>query len=132
MLSWICRLFPSVRNALAAVPPETVVRWHRAGFRSYWCWKSTGRPARPTLSAEIRKLIRAMSIAKPLWGALRIHGELLKLGIDVGQTSVGKYMVHTRTRPRAGRHFFVIIQTALLQLTSLWCRPFRSDCYTGC
>jgi len=90
VLGWVCQLFPNARNALAIVRPETVVRWHRAGFRSYWRWKSSRRPGRPVVPAEIRQLIREMSIANPLWGAPRIHGELLKLGIDVGQTSVSK------------------------------------------
>ena len=107
MLGWICRLFPSARNALAIVRPDTVVRWHRAGFRAYWRWKSRGWPGRPALSAEIRKLICDMSIANPLWGAPRIHGELLKLGIDVGQTSVGKYMIRTRRPPSQGWKTFL-------------------------
>jgi len=93
VLGWVCRLFPNARDALAVVRPETVLRWHRAGFRSYWRWKSSRRPGRPVVPAEIRQLIREMSIANPLWGAPRIHGELLKLGIDVGQTSVAKYLI---------------------------------------
>jgi hypothetical protein len=75
---------------------------HRAGLRSYWRWKSRRRPGRPAVSAEIRKLIREMSAANPLWGAPRLHGELLKLGIDIGQTSVGKYMVRARRPPSQG------------------------------
>jgi hypothetical protein len=85
------RLAPTVLNALAVLKPDTVIKWHRAGFRSYWRWRSRRRGGRPTLPTEIRKLIREMSIANPLWGAPRIHGELLKLGIDTGQTSVAKY-----------------------------------------
>ena len=85
-------MFPKICDALAIVKPETLVRWHRAGFRSYWRWKSLPRGGRPTVPPEIRKLIREMSIANPLWGAPRIHGELLKLGIEIGQTSVAKYM----------------------------------------
>ena len=107
VLGWICWLFPNARDALAVVRPETVMRWHRAGFRSYWRWKSRGWPGRPALSAEIRKLIREMSIANPLWGAPRIHGELLKLGIDVGQTSVAKYMIRTRRPPSQGWKTFL-------------------------
>jgi hypothetical protein len=76
--------------------PDTVIKWHRAGFRSYWRWRSRRRGGRPTLPTEMRKLIREMSIANPLWGAPRIHGELLKLDIDIGQTSVAKYMVRRR------------------------------------
>jgi hypothetical protein len=78
------RLAPKVLGALAIVKPATVIKWHRAGFRSYWRWKSRRRGGRPAVAPEIRKLIREMSIANPLWGAPRIHGELLKLGIDIG------------------------------------------------
>jgi transposase InsO family protein len=107
VLGWVCRLFPNARDALAVVQPETVLRWHRAGFRSYWRWKSRRRPGRPPVSAEIRELIRTMSLANPLWGAPRIHGELLKLGIDVGQTSVAKYMTRKRGPPSQGWKTFV-------------------------
>ena len=86
------RLFPRVCDALAIVKPDTIVRWHRAGFRFYWRWKSRCRGGRPIVPLEIRWLVREMSIANPLWGAPPIHGELLKLGIDIGQTSVAKYM----------------------------------------
>jgi transposase InsO family protein len=98
-LGWICRLFPNACGAFAIVRPETVLRWHRAGFRAYWRWKSKRRPGRPAVSIEIRRLIREISIANPLWGAPRIHGELRKLGIDVGQTSVAKYMARRRGPP---------------------------------
>ena len=75
--------FPSIRRLLTVVQPETLVRWHRAGFRCYWRWKSLSRGGRPQISAELRALIRRMSGENPLWGAPRIHGELLKLGFDV-------------------------------------------------
>src|SRR3984893_8256165 len=103
-LIFVClyRLRPGVREALAIVKPETVVKWHRSGFRLYWRWKSKARGGRPTVPLEIRKLIREMSIANPLWGAPRIHGELLKLGVDIGQTSVAKYMVRRRDPPSQG------------------------------
>ena len=101
------RLFPKVGNALAIVKPDTIVRWHRAGFRSYWRWKSRRHVGRPIVPPEIRKLIREMSIANPLWGAPRIHGELLKLGIDVGQTSVAKYMARRRGSPSQGWKTFL-------------------------
>ncbi|WP_275189640.1 integrase core domain-containing protein [Bradyrhizobium sp. CSA112] len=101
------RLVPKVLGALAIVKPETVIKWHRAGFRSYWRWKSRRRGGRPTVAPEIRKLIREMSIANPLWGAPRIHGELLKIGIDIGQTSVAKYTAKRRDPPSQGwRTFF--------------------------
>jgi transposase InsO family protein len=91
-------LTPCVRNALKILKPATVIAWHRAGFRAYWRWKSRSHGGRPKASIEVRKLIREMSIANPLWGAPRIHGELLKLGINIGQTTVAKYMAR-RTRP---------------------------------
>jgi hypothetical protein len=101
------RLAPTVLNALVIVKPETVIKWHRAGFRSYWRWKSRRRGGRPIIPPEIRKLIREMSIANPLWGAPRIHGELLKLGIDIGQTSVAKYIVKRREPPSQGWKTFL-------------------------
>jgi hypothetical protein len=107
ILGGICRLFPESYDALAIVRPDTVIRWHRAGFRLYWRWKSRRRRGRPTVSLEIRRLIREMSIANPLWGAPRIHGELLKLGVDVGQTSVAKYMARRRIPPSQGWKTFL-------------------------
>jgi hypothetical protein len=100
-------LFPKVRDALAIVKPETVVRWHRAGFRSYWRWRSRPRGGRPTVPLEIRELMREMSIANTLWGALRIHGELLKLGIEIGQTSVAKYTPGEEAPPSQGWKAFL-------------------------
>ena len=88
------------RSALLIVQPETVIGWHRRGFRLFWTRKvHYGQPGRPPVSKEIRKLIRQMSRDNPLWGAPRIHGELLKLGIDVGETSVSKYLVRRRKPP---------------------------------
>jgi hypothetical protein len=107
VLGWVCRLFPNARDALAIVRPETGVRWHRLGFRSYWRRKSSRRSGRPVVPTEIRQLIREMSIANPLWGAPRIHGELLKLGIDIGQTSVAKYMARWRRPPSQGWKTFL-------------------------
>ena len=101
------RLVPTIINALTIVTPETVIKWHRAGFKSYWRWKSRRRGGRPTVPPEIRRLIREMSIANPLWGAPRIHGELLKLGIDIGQTSVAKYMARRRGPPSQGWKTFL-------------------------
>jgi transposase InsO family protein len=92
---WFYRLFPSVLNAMAIVQPETIVRWHRAGFRHYWRWKSRARGGRPKVPMEIQRLIREMSLANRLWGAPRIHGELLKLGIEVAQSTVAKYMARS-------------------------------------
>jgi transposase InsO family protein len=101
------RLAPGVLDALTIVKPETVIRWHRAGFRAHWRWKSRPCGGRPKAPLEIRQLIRDMSIANPLWGAPRIHGELLKLGIDVGQTTVAKYMARGRRPPSQGWKTFL-------------------------
>ena len=90
------RWFPSILQVLTIVRPETLVRWHRAGFRRYWRWKSRRVGGRPQIEAELRVLIRRMSLENPLWGAPRIHGELLKLGFEVAQSSVAKYMVKRR------------------------------------
>jgi transposase InsO family protein len=96
---WLYRLFPSVLNAITIVQPETVMRWHRVGFRLYWRWKSRSRGGRPKVPLEIRRLIREMSVANRLWGAPRIHGELLKLGIEVAQSTVAKYMARSGRGP---------------------------------
>jgi putative transposase len=88
---WIYRIWPQVIDAMVLVKPATVVDWHRRGFRFYWCWRSR-RPGRPRINPQIRDLIRCMSKANPLWGAPRIHGELLKLGIKVSQATVGRWM----------------------------------------
>src|SRR3569623_1175341 len=133
ILGGVCRLFPKIYDALAIVRPDTVIRWHRAGFRSYWRWKSRHRCGRPAVPLEIRRLIREMSLANPLWGAPRIHGELLKLGIEIGQTSVAKYMARRRAlRRRGGRRSFVTTLTGSPRWTFSWFRQSRSDCSMGC
>ncbi|HEY4899836.1 MAG TPA: integrase core domain-containing protein [Terriglobales bacterium] len=101
------RWFPSILKVMRIIQPETLVRWHRAGFRSYWGWKSRRRGGRPQIKAEIRALIRRMSIENPLWGAPRIHGELLKLVVEVAQSSVAKYMVKRRGPPSQGWRTFL-------------------------
>jgi putative transposase len=88
---WLYRAWPQVLNATVLVKPATVVQWHRKGFRLYWRWRSRCL-GRPKMGTEICDLIRQMSLANPLWGAPRIHGELLKLGIEVSQATVGRYM----------------------------------------
>jgi transposase InsO family protein len=93
------RWFPSVLKVLTIIRPETLARWHRAGFRCYWSWKSHPRGGRPQIDTELRALISRMSMENPLWGAPRIHGELLKLGFEVAQSSVAKYMVKRRGPP---------------------------------
>ena len=101
------RLFPGILDHLTIVQPETVLRWHRAGFRQFWRWKSRNRGGRPKVPVEVRRLIKNMSRANPLWGAPRIYGELLKLGIDIGQTSVAKYMIKHRRPPSQGWKTFL-------------------------
>ena len=96
----ISRLWPAWKNPLVVVQPETVIRWHKRGFRVYWRWKSRPRwPGRRKIPEEFRALIRSMSRSNPLWGAPRIHGELLKLGITVSQATVSKYMVRNYKPP---------------------------------
>jgi transposase InsO family protein len=101
------RWFPSVLKVITVIRPETLVRWHRAGFRRYWRWKSRSFGGRPQIDTELRALIRQMSIENPLWGAPRIHGELLKLGFEVAQSSVAKYMVKRRGPPSQGWRTFL-------------------------
>ncbi|MEC5325550.1 helix-turn-helix domain-containing protein [Aurantimonas sp. A3-2-R12] len=126
---WLYRLWPGVLNSIVIVQPETVVRWHRRGFKAFWRWESRHRPGRPGIPNEIRDLIREVSLANPLWGAPRIHGELLKVGIEVAQSTVAKYMIkHSRPPSQAWKTFlrnhaegiasidFVVVPTAAFKL----------------
>jgi hypothetical protein len=99
VLVWLTRLWPSLIGLACVVQPDTILRWHRSGFRAYWRWKSCGQPGRPRVSRELRELIRQMSKDNPLWGAPRIHGELLKLGFEVAESTVSKYMIKHRGPP---------------------------------
>jgi len=104
----VSRLWPQWRDALHIVRPEIVIRWHREGFRRHWMRKCRKR-GRPPIDPKIRALIRRMCEANPLWGAPRIHGELLKLGINVSEAVVSKYMIRRRTLPsRPGERFWII------------------------
>jgi hypothetical protein len=96
---WLYRRYPRILDAMSIVRPETVVRWHRKGFTGYWRWKSRSPGGRPRIAREVRELIRRMSFENSLWGATKIHGELLKLGIAVAQSTVSIYMVPRRDRP---------------------------------
>src|SRR6202011_2896752 len=104
---WLYRLYPSLLDSIIMVQPETVIRWHRRGFRAYWHWKSRHLGGRPRINREVRALIRRMNRENPLWGAPRIHGELLMLGIDVAESTVGRYMVRRRPPPSQGWKTFL-------------------------
>src|SRR6266508_6360854 len=93
LLVWMTRLWPSLLGLARIVEPATILRWHRARFRTYWRWKSRGRAGRPRIDRELRDLIRRMNRENPLWGAPRIHGELLKLGFEVADSTVSKHMM---------------------------------------
>src|SRR6516165_8179535 len=107
LLIQLYRWFPAILRVLTIIRPETLVRWHRAGFRGYWRWKSRPLGGRPQIDPELRVLIRRMSRENPLWGAPRIHGELLKLGFEVAQSSAAKYMVKRRRPPSQGWRTFL-------------------------
>jgi hypothetical protein len=96
---WLYRLCPAMVDAVVIIRPETLIRWHRRGFKAFWRWKSRSRGGRPAIPKEIRDLIREMSRVNWLWGAPRIHGELLRLGIEVAESTVAKYMVKRPRRP---------------------------------
>jgi transposase InsO family protein len=104
---WLYRLYPSLLDAIIIIQPETVIGWHRRGFRTYWRWKSRHVGGRPRIDSEIRALIRRMNRENPLWGAPRIHGELLMLGIYVAESTVSRYMIRRRRPPSQGWKTFL-------------------------
>src|SRR5947199_4903690 len=106
LLVWITRLWPSLIGAAQVVQPETILRWHRAGFTVFWRWKSRKRAGRPKIDRELRDLIRRMSKENPKWGASRIHGELLMLGFEVAQSTMSKYMVRGGSPSQGWKTFF--------------------------
>jgi hypothetical protein len=136
---WLLRVWDGWRAAVEIVKPETIVAWHRRDFRLFWTRKSRRRVGRPNVPRDVRQLIRTMAEANPLWGAPRIHGELLKLGIDVSQATVAKYM--PRNRPPSSQTWrtllanhagqimaadFFVVPTATYRLSSCW-----SSCRTS-
>jgi putative transposase len=127
---WLYRLWPRCLEAIVLVKPRTVIQWHRQGFRLFWRWRS--RSGRPSVDREVSKLIREMSSANPLWGAPRIHGELLKLGFEVSQATVAKYMLRRRGTPSpTGVASCAVMQKASLRsICSLW-PPLRFGCSTS-
>src|SRR5712672_1893745 len=122
-LALMYRWFPSILKVVTIVQPETLVRWHRAGFRRYWRWKSNLRGGRPRIEMELRALIRQMSTENQLWGAPRIHGELLKLGFSVAQSTVAKYMVKRCGPPSQGWRTFLRNHTPDIAAMDLFVVP---------
>ena len=120
---WLYRLFPSLLGAAVIFKPETLVRWHRSGFRLYWRWKSRRRVGRPPIPTDIRDLVRTISRDNPIWGAPRIHGELLKLGIDIAQSTVAKYMPRRCGSPSPGWRAFLRNHTAHIAAVDLFVIP---------
>src|SRR4029078_13610983 len=99
LLIWMTRLWADLGGMAQVVQPETILRWHRAGFKVFWRWKSRNGPGRPKIDRGLRDLIQRMSRENPLWGASRIHGELLMLGFEVAQSTVSKYMARPSKPP---------------------------------
>jgi putative transposase len=123
-ISVIAKFLTNWKKSITIVKPQTVINWHRKGFRLFWRWKSRRKLGRPGINTEIRKLIRDMSLANTLWGAPRIHGELLNLGIDVSQATVRRYMVKHRNLPhKRGGLFWITTLKILFLLISLSFQP---------
>jgi hypothetical protein len=123
------RWFPSILQVLTIIRPEALVRWHRVGFRCYWRWKSRSLGGRPQIETDLRALIQRMSIENPLWGAPRVHGELLKLGFEIAQSSVAKYMVKRHGPPSQGWRTF--LRNHAPDAAAMTCslpRPLASTC----
>jgi putative transposase len=124
---WLYRVWPRCLSVIVLVKPATVVQWHRHGFRLYWRWRS--KSGRPSVEREVRELIRKMSKANPLWGAPRIHGELLKLGIEISQATVGKYMARRLGPPSpTWRSFLRNHADGIAALDCSSCRLRHSGC----
>ena len=120
---------PSILQVAKIVQPETLVRWHRAGFRRYWRLKSRSREGRPQIETNLRALIGQISHENPLWAAPRIHRELLKLGFDVAQSSIAKYMVKRRESSSQGcAPFCGITRPTLLPWICSLFQPLTSNC----
>ena len=133
VLAGLYRLAPGVLDALKIVRPETVIRWHRAGFRAYWRWKSRPRSGRPKTPLEIRQLIRKISLANPLWahhGFTASFSGLASMSAKPPLQSI--WRGEGDRRPQGGRRSFIIMPTASRRWTCSWFRQSRSDCSTGC
>ncbi len=125
---WLSKRWNGWRAAVLIVRPETVLAWHRRGFRLFWTWKSRHRMGRPGVPLDVRQLFRTMADMNPLWGAPRIHGELLKLGITVSQATVAKYMPrHRRPPSQTWRTFLTNHVGQIRPPISSSCLPPRVD-----
>src|SRR5262245_4480893 len=113
------RWFPSILKTMTIIQPETLVRWHRAGFRRYWRWKSRNLGGHPPISAELRVLIRRMSLENRLWGAPHIHGELLKLGFTVAQSTVARYMATKGDNPLSGQSWSTFLRNHMPHIAAI-------------
>jgi putative transposase len=125
----LSRILPDWRRHLAIVQPDTVIRWHRAGWRLYWHWRSNPGRGRPKVSVEARTLIRRMSLENPLWGAPRIHGELLKLGYDICEATIAKYMVRRPGPPTQTWQTFIrnhMAEIVSMDFFTVHTAPFRT------
>jgi hypothetical protein len=122
------RWFPSVLKAITIVRPDTLVRWHRAGFRRYWRWKSRSLGGRPQIDADLRALIRRVSVDNPLWGAPRIHGELLKLGFEVAQSSAANMVKRCEPPSQRWRTFLRNHAPDIAPWICSLLRPLASTC----
>src|SRR5512134_1947383 len=123
LFSLLYRLWPGILDSVAVIRPDTIVRWHRRGFRALWWWKSRRRLGRPGIAKDVRDLIREISRANPLWGAPRVHGELLKLGIDVSQSTVAKYMSKIRRPPSQSWRTFLYNHAGAIASVDLFVVP---------
>src|ERR1700730_12712883 len=133
ILGGVCRLFPKMYGALAIVRPETVIRWHRAGFRSYWRWKSKHLCGRPAVTVEIRQLIRQMSVANPLWGARGSMASFSSLASMSARPAWPNIWCGGGFLPRRdGGRSFVTMLKGLPRWTCSWCRQSRSGCSMAC
>ena len=121
--AWLSRAWGPWRSALHIVRPETVLAWHRHGFRLFWTWKSRRRTGRPGVPADVRALIREMSTMNPLWGAPRIHGELQKLGISISQSTVAKYRRRQRRPPSQTWRTFLTNHASQIMAADLFVVP---------
>ena len=136
LLVRLYRWKPSLLNAAVIVRPDTIVRWHRMGFRLYWWWKSRSRRGRPQIPIEVRSLIRRMSLENPLWGAPRIHGEMLKLGYEIAQSTVAKYMA--KHSPGSGQTWKTFLRNHAAGVDAMDFSSFRQlafacySCWSSC